>query len=587
MGRPQLIVLVSLLALPLAGLALLLATPSADVHWEHHPAHFWLVLITAGLNAALAYATGVAARQRGDRRVHLVSLAFLAASGFLALHALSTPGVLLDRSNLGFVIATPIGLVLASVFAALSALDVDPVRPALLQRLLLVSFGAWLVVSLAFFPDLADSAVPERLSWPLVVLSVLGVGLFAFAVGRYAVLYRQRPSTLLLAFAVAFVLLAEALVAIAISRNWRASWWEWHVLMLLAFAVIAWAAHREWHEERFSPLYRPETAAATRTVSVLFADLKGFTAYSEQHEAGAVTEMLNTYFEAAIPALEEHGAEIDRLIGDAVFATFDGNGHAERAGRAALALQAAVEAVAAAHPGWPRFRVGVHTGEATVGVLGSGSGRTYSVIGDTVNLGARIEGLAPVGGVAISAETARGLAGAKTERLGTVEVKGRDRAGRGAPPARAAAASVIPGWSEGESFCGREADAFRGVRASRIRECGCGTCATRSAAGLSDPDAQHFRRPHRRAALLAGDGESRREGRRAFRAAVAGLAPALRADGGQFRLELEEVALHGAAAEAEGDPVAECLAALLLDPVPPGLRARLLHGPNRIGARPN
>ena len=58
-------------------------------------------------------------------------------------------------------------------------------------------------------------------------------------------------------------------------------------------------------------------------------------------------------------------------------------------------------------------------------MLGTGSGRTYSVVGDTVNLGSRIEGLAPAGGVAISAETARGLWGAKTEPLGTVAVKGR------------------------------------------------------------------------------------------------------------------------------------------------------------------
>ena len=46
------------LALPLVGLAILLAAPDADVHWQHQPSHFWLVLVTAGLNAALAYATG-------------------------------------------------------------------------------------------------------------------------------------------------------------------------------------------------------------------------------------------------------------------------------------------------------------------------------------------------------------------------------------------------------------------------------------------------------------------------------------------------------------------------------------------------
>jgi adenylate cyclase len=211
-------------------------------------------------------------------------------------------------------------------------------------------------------------------------------------------------------------------VAVALGRNWQASWWEWHVLMLAAFGLIAVMAHREGSQERFARLYLDKGA---QFVTVLFADLQGFTSYSEQHDPIEVSKMLNTHFDAAIPAVEEHRGEIDRLIGDAVFATFQGDGHPERAARAALALQAAVAPVAAAHPSWPRFRVGVHTGEASVGVLGTGSGRTYSVVGDTVNVGSRIEGLAPAGGVAISGETAAALSGAKTEALGTITVKGR------------------------------------------------------------------------------------------------------------------------------------------------------------------
>jgi adenylate cyclase len=421
-ARSQLTLITGLLALPLAGLAFLLAAPSADVHWQHQPSHFWLVLLTAGLNAVLAYATGAAARRRGDRRVHLVSLAFLAASGFLALHALATPGVLLERPNLGFVIATPIGLVIAAGFAGMSALEVDRVRPILLQHLLLAAMGVWLVVSLALLPELRDSAVPGRMSWPLVVLSVAGVVLYAFAVLRYLALWRQRGSNLVLALAVAFILLAESMVAVALGRNWQASWWEWHVLMLAAFGLIAVMAHREGPEERFARLYLDKEA---QPVTVLFADLQGFTAYSERHDPTAVSQMLNVCFAAAIPAVEDHGGEIDRLIGDAVFATFQGDDHPARAARAALALQAAVAPLAAQHPDWPRFRAGVHTGEASVGVLGTGSGRTYSVVGDTVNLGSRIEGLAPAGGVAISAEIARVLSGAKTEPLGTITVKGR------------------------------------------------------------------------------------------------------------------------------------------------------------------
>jgi adenylate cyclase len=424
MARSPLI-LVVLLALPLIGLAILLAAPETDFEWQHHPSHFWLVLLTAGLNAILAYATGVAARRRGDRRVHLVSLSFLAASGFLALHALATPGVLLDKPNLGFVIATPAGLVLASAFAVLSAIDSEPVRPKVLERALLFLLAVWAVVSLAAFPEVDDSVVPARLSFPMVALSIVGVACYAYAVVRYLDLYRERRSRLVLGFTIAFVLLAEAMVAVALGRNWQASWWEWHLLMLLAFAVIAAMAHQEGSEERFGRLYVDRDA---QPVTVLFADLKGFTSFSEQHEPAVVSRMLDTLFGAAIPAIERHHGVVDRLIGDAVFATFEGDNHAERAARAALALQEETGTLAAEHRDWPRFRAGLNSGEASVGVLGTGSGRTYSAIGDTVNLGSRIEGLAPAGGVAISAETAKQLWGAETEPLDTVQVKGREEA---------------------------------------------------------------------------------------------------------------------------------------------------------------
>ena len=416
--------LVVLLALPLVGLSIMLAAPEADVHWQHQPSHFWLVLVTSVLNAVLAYATGVAARRRGDRRVHLVSLSFLAASGFLALHALATPSVLLDTPNLGFVIATPVGLVLAGVLAALSALDNEPIEPRLLERGLLVLLGVWLVASLTVFPEVDDSVVPERLSLPMVGLSIVGVACYTFAVVRYLALYRERRSRLVLGFAIAFILLAEAMVAVAVGRNWQASWWEWHVLMLLAFAVIAVMAHQEGSEERFGRLYLDRDA---EPVTVLFADLQGFTSFSERHDPATVSRMLDTLFEAAIPAIERHHGRVDRLIGDAVFATFEGDDHATRAARAALGLQDETGARAAEQPGWPRFRVGLNSGEASVGVLGTGSGRTYSAIGDTVNVGSRIEGLAPAGGVAISAETASRLWGAETEPLVTMQVKGRDQ----------------------------------------------------------------------------------------------------------------------------------------------------------------
>jgi adenylate cyclase len=199
--------------------------------------------------------------------------------------------------------------------------------------------------------------------------------------------------------------------------------------MLLAVGLVGLAARREWHEERYSPLYLDETAEGDVEVSILFADLAGFTGFSEQHEPAEVTSMLNEYFDALVPEVERHGGAVDRLIGDAVMAVFNRRGdqpdHAQRAARAALAFQRAAATVAARHPDWPRFRAGVNTGLATVGVLGAAGGRTYSVVGDAVNVAARIEGLAPQGGVAVAAATAERLPGARLEPLGTMPIKGR------------------------------------------------------------------------------------------------------------------------------------------------------------------
>src|SRR5919109_3404628 len=121
-------VMPALLSIPLAGLVVLLARPGLDVRWEHHPSHFWLVLGVALINVGLGMATNDAARRRGDARLFLVSLALLTSAGFLGLHALATPGVLLAGKNAGFVVATPIGLLVASCFAALSSLELQERR---------------------------------------------------------------------------------------------------------------------------------------------------------------------------------------------------------------------------------------------------------------------------------------------------------------------------------------------------------------------------------------------------------------------------------------------------------------------------
>jgi adenylate cyclase len=436
-GGVRLGVWIAALALPLAGLALLLAAPDADVQWEHHPSHFWLVLAAGFTSAALAFTTSGVALRRADARLYLVSLAFLSAAGFLGLHALATPGVLLDGPNQGFAIATPIGVLVSGLFAAASALPLGPgraravmARAQLLRAALVAAMAAWAALSLLSVPPLDDPTPVERASGALVAVAAAAVVLYAFAAARYLSMVLRSGSAILLGVTSAWVLLGEASVALAFGRNWHASWWEWHLLMLFAFGAIAVAARREDPEERFSDLYLDDTAAGTREVSVLFADLSGFTSFSEDREPREVSEMLNAYFEVAIPPIvREHGGEIDRLIGDAIMATWGTRGdqpdHAERAVSAAMALQVETARLAAEHPEWPRFRAAVNTGEALVGVVGAESGRSYTVIGDTVNVAARLETRAPTGGVVVGGATLRAVPGLRATSLGEIEVKGK------------------------------------------------------------------------------------------------------------------------------------------------------------------
>jgi hypothetical protein len=130
------------------------------------------------------------------------------------------------------------------------------------------------------------------------VAAAAGVVLYGYAAFAYMRVYARRRSGLAFAVAFAFALLAEALVVVVLSlpTSWQLSWWEWHALMLLGFVAIGAAASREWYEERFSALYLDETLRGHREVSVLFADLVGFTPFTEARGADEVHTMLLTYF---------------------------------------------------------------------------------------------------------------------------------------------------------------------------------------------------------------------------------------------------------------------------------------------------
>jgi class 3 adenylate cyclase/tetratricopeptide (TPR) repeat protein len=167
-----------------------------------------------------------------------------------------------------------------------------------------------------------------------------------------------------------------------------------------------------------------------RIVTVLFADLVGFTALSEQLDAEDVSLVQDAYFEAVRETVERHGGLLEKFVGDAAMAVFGAprvrDDDAERAVRAGLALVAAVGRLGAAvglDEDALAVRVGVNTGEA---VYGEATAQRGPVTGDTVNVAARLQASALPGSVLAGELTALAVAdAAELERLEPLELKGK------------------------------------------------------------------------------------------------------------------------------------------------------------------
>ncbi|MEN3307475.1 MAG: adenylate cyclase [Micromonosporaceae bacterium] len=621
------------LALPLAGLWLLLGQPDTDLIWHDAVSHFWLVVAVALVNVVLGVRMSAAAHRRADARLFLVSLAFLASAGFLLLHGLATPGVLVHHASLGFDLAQPVGLAVAAVCAVASALPL-PQRPAggRLARwqiaaavVLGLLVAGWAAVSLLDLPPLDRPVTARDVTGPVEVMALASIPLYLIAALRYYLLHRRRPAAMLISIITAFTLLAEAMLAVTLADKWHLSWWEWHLLLTAAFAFVAYSAYVQYGREGSSAglfdaitlaqtgrairaqyeaaleelvsvleerertgqpsrapvaarlrerfgltegqaavldragaalaaerqlsrrlaalvavgeqarlgladeeflarvldevqpaygavrihlgsgppretglaaypltvkgrlagvlqaphpagpreadllatlasqlsialenarLYReletlfrrylsPDVAAALLAdpdqaalggslveVTALFADLRGFTTFSEAVAPAEIVRMLNRYHGVAVPCILDNGGTIVQFVGDALLALFNAPArqpdHAERAVRAALAMQAAVAGIAEREPDWPRFRIGANTGPALVGNIGSETLRGFNAMGDAVNVAARLQGLAEPGQVVIGEATLRAMGTpVATRSLGELTVKGR------------------------------------------------------------------------------------------------------------------------------------------------------------------
>jgi adenylate cyclase len=189
-------------------------------------------------------------------------------------------------------------------------------------------------------------------------------------------------------------------------------------------------------------LEHPELAqlgGRRRTMTVLFSDIRGFTSVTEKGNPEELVAQLNEYFSKMVEVVFQHRGTVDKFVGDMVMALFgapvDDVDHAEHAVAAAVCM---VEELAILNRKWAtegRARldigIGVNTGDMIAGNIGSSSIMSYTVIGDNVNLGSRLESLNKEyrTRIIISDATRALLTGAYPLRpLGDVVVKGKTRA---------------------------------------------------------------------------------------------------------------------------------------------------------------
>jgi adenylate cyclase len=177
-------------------------------------------------------------------------------------------------------------------------------------------------------------------------------------------------------------------------------------------------------------------AGESREITILFSDIRGFTTLSEKRTPQQVVELLNRYFTLQVEVVFRHGGSLDKFIGDCIMAFWgaplDDPEHARHAVEAALEMGEVLQ----------RFKkelgeedadfdvgIGIHSGPAVVGLIGSEQRREYTAIGDTVNLGSRIEGLTKgVSRILVSRETMQACGDAfEFKSYGSFKVKGREQ----------------------------------------------------------------------------------------------------------------------------------------------------------------
>jgi len=155
----------------------------------------------------------------------------------------------------------------------------------------------------------------------------------------------------------------------------------------------------------------PRLGGDRQVISILFADVRGFSIYAEQTEPEALVMTVNRYLGTATDAILAHGGTIDKYLGDGLLAIFNSPvkyaDHALRAAQAACEIQRSIEALNAGPDGQGlQFGIGVHSGEAVVGNIGTPELMNFTAVGESVNLAKQIEEVTGAGKITISRASA-------------------------------------------------------------------------------------------------------------------------------------------------------------------------------------
>ncbi|CAN5266261.1 hypothetical protein BH23CHL1_BH23CHL1_08370 [soil metagenome] len=170
---------------------------------------------------------------------------------------------------------------------------------------------------------------------------------------------------------------------------------------------------------------------ARQDVTILFADIRGFTAMAEQRQPEEIVAILNRYLALATGEILAELGTLDKFLGDGLMAIFNAPvpvpNHEAAAIQAALSMQTILASLPDHFPAGVGYGIGIHTGEAIVGNIGTAELMNYTAIGDTVNVASRLQSEAHPGQVLISDATYRRVAHRfKVEHLGERPVKGRN-----------------------------------------------------------------------------------------------------------------------------------------------------------------